>query len=281
MNTIPSLLLAALLATPLPSLAQPAATAPQAAPVKAPEPDPDPAMLRAMKGRIFEVKFRSPRWLVDSLRVLGSGVRGARLDSTDRDGLNTISVRDFPENITAIEEAIKRLDVPSAIQKTSDVELTLHVLFASKATLPAAELPADLQEVVKQLKGTLAYRGYALAASFVQRVQILDNARSETSGLGFVLPGALGTPDGKVTSSMKVEWRASGLKLENASEGASVLEVGSFRLDLQEDTGTKSGTLAKFNTPLSLREGDRVVVGTSVVKDHGVVVVLTARQIKR
>jgi len=277
MNLIPSLLLTALLAAPFPALAQPSTTTPQAPAAKASEPDPDPAMLRAMRSKIFDVKHRSPVWLVNSLRVLGSGVRGARLDSNDQDGLYTISVRDFPENIATIEEAIKRLDVPSAIQKTSDVELTLHVLFASKSAAPNVDLPADLQEVVKQLRGTLTYRGYTLAASFVQRVQILDNGRSETSGLGFALPGALGA-DGKESLPLKMEWRAYGLKLGGSTDGPSVLEVGSFRLDLQEE---KSGTLAKFNTPISLREGERVVVGTSVVKDHGVIVVLSAHLIKR
>ena len=127
----------------------------------------------------------------------------------------------------------------------------------------------------------LTYRSYALAASFVQRVQVLDNARSDTSGLGYVLPGALGNAEGKDAPRMKVEWRAQGLRLGGQGEGPSTLDVGTFRFDLEEESATKSGPLAKFNTPLSLREGERVVVGTSVVKDHGVVVVLTAHRVKR
>ncbi|MBP7618354.1 MAG: hypothetical protein KA743_07555 [Geothrix sp.] len=275
MTIIRTLALATLLASTLGAQTPTVTPAPQ---VK--DSEPDLATLRAMKSKVFVVQHRDPYHLVMSLELLGSGVKGARMNWSKREELNTITVRDFPENLAAIEEALKRLDVPAAAQKTTDVELTLHVLFASKGPVQEAELPPELLEVVKQLKGTLAYRGYALAASFVQRVQVLDNARSETGGLGHVLPGALGTPDAKGTSRMKLEWRAQGLKLDGRGDGPAVLDVASFRLDLEEATPTHSGTLAKFNTPLSLREGERVVVGTSVVKDHGVVVVLTIRRVK-
>ncbi|MCE1205163.1 MAG: hypothetical protein LWW79_11220 [Holophagaceae bacterium] len=276
MTIIRTFALTAVLASALLAQTPPAAPTPQVKPA-----DPDLATLRAMKSRLFVIQFRDALQLQRALSALGSGANGATMRFNNEGGLNTIGVRDFPENLTLIEEAIKRLDVPTAAPASSDVELTLQVLFASKGAAPEGGLPADLVEVVKQLKGALAYRGYVLAASFVQRVQVLDNARSETGGLGHVLPGALGAADAKDTSRLKLEWRAQGLKLDGHGEGPALLDVGSFRLDLEEATPTHSGTLAKFSTPLSLREGERVVVGTSVVKDHGVVVVLTARRIKR
>jgi hypothetical protein len=276
MTSVHSLAFAALMGSVLVAQTPPATPAPQAKAV-----EPDLATLRAMKSKLFVIQFRDPLQLQRALSALGSGANGATMRFNNEGGLNTIGVRDFPENLALIEEALKRLDVPAAAQKATDVELTLHVLFASKGPVPDGELPSELQDVVKQLKATLAYRGYALAASFVQRAQVLDNARSHTSGLGHVLPGALGAAEGKEASRMKVEWRADGLRLASAGEEPATLDVESFRLDLEEATPTRTGTLAKFNTPLSLREGERVVVGTSVVKDHGVVVVLTARRIKR
>jgi len=276
MTIIRTLTLATLLAPSLFAQAPPSTPAPQA---KAAEPD--LATLRAMKSKLFVIQFRDPLQLQRALSALGSGANGATMRFNNEGGLNTIGVRDFPENLALIEDALKRLDIPAAIQKATDVELTLHVLFASKGPVSDGELPSELHDVVKQLKGTLAYRGYVLAASFVQRVQVLDNARSHTSGLGHVLPGALGAAEGKDATRMKVEWRADGLRLMSPNEGPSTLDVESFRLDLEEATTTRTGTLAKFNTPLSLREGERVVVGTSVVKDHGVVVVLTVHRIKR
>ena len=272
MTIIRTLALATLLASALAAQAPPATPAPQT--------EPDPAILKAMRSKVFVIQHRDPYRLQMSLEPLGSGTRGARMNWSKDEGFNTITVRDYPENLAAIEEAIKRLDTPPAIQKATDMEFTLHVLFASKGPLPNGDLPPELQDVVKQLKGTLTYRGYALAASFVQRAQVLDHARSDTSGLGYVLLGALGNAEGKDAPRMKVEWRAQGLRLGNQGDGPSTLDVASFRFDLEEEAATKSGTLAKFNTPLSLREGERVVVGTSVVKDHGVVVVLTVRRVK-
>lgn len=276
MTTLRTLALSALLASALTAQAPPAPPAPQGKPT-----EPELATLRAMKSRIFMVRHQDPMILIRTLRPLGSGVNGSVLVSNSEGGINSLSARDYPENLAAIEEALKRLDVPAAVQKATDVELTLHVLFASRSPVSEGGLPAELQDVVKQLRGTLAYRGYSLAASFVQRVQVLDNARSHTSGLGHVLPGALGTTEGKDAARMKVEWRADGLRLTSPAEGPSSLDVEPFRLDLEEATATRTSTLAKFNTPLSIREGERVVVGTSVVKDHGVVVVLTAHRIKR
>lgn len=276
MTIIRTLTLATLLATALVAQAPPATPAPQVKPA-----EPDLATLRAMKSKLFVIQFRDPLQLQRALSALGSGANGATMRFNNEGGLNTIGVRDFPENLALIEDALKRLDVPAASQKATDLELTIHVLFASKGSVPDGGLPSELREVVKQLKSTLAYRGYALAASFLQRVQVQDNAASYPSGLGYVSPAALGGPEGKDAPRMKVEWRAQGLRLLGQGEGPYTLDVGSFRFDLEEETATKSGTLAKFTTPLSLREGERVVVGTSVVKDHGVVVVLTVHRIKR
>src|SRR5687767_9519337 len=61
------------------------------------------------KGKIFEIKNRDPRELVQILQPLGSGFKGALMKFNDQS--KTITVRDFPENIATIAEAIIRLDV--------------------------------------------------------------------------------------------------------------------------------------------------------------------------
>ncbi|WP_257312233.1 hypothetical protein [Geothrix fuzhouensis] len=272
-----ALALATLIGTAPPALAQ-TATPPAAAQPKAPEPDPDPAMLRAMKSKVFVVQHCSPLWLVNSLRALGSGTRGALLNSTEMGGLNTVSVRDFPENLAAIEEAIKRLDVPSTAQKAADVELTLHVLFASKGPVPEAGLPADLQVVVKQLMNTLTYRGYALAASFVQRVGV--NGNQATYGRGQLEGNAL-TP-GEATGSplLFADWesdRVMSLESEAAKPGRYFLRK--FYFLLRERRGAESLELARMGSDINLKEGEKVVVGTSVVKGRGIIVVISAKRV--
>lgn len=272
-----TLAFATLIGMALPALAQ-TATPPAAAQPKAPEPDPDPAMLRAMKSKVFEVKHRSPSYLSRSLGALGSGVRGSRMITTEYSGLNTLTVRDFPENLAAIEEALKRLDVPSATQQTLDVELTLQVLFASKGPVPEAGLPADLQEVVKQLKNTLTYRGYILAASFTQRVGV--NGDRTIQGRGQLEASALAPGEAKDAPLLFVDWESDrGVSLESGAPDSARYLLRKFQFWLRERRGTVSENLARIETGITLKEGEKVVVGTSVIKDRGLIVVLSARRV--
>ena len=272
-----ALSLAVLLGTTLPGLTQ-TTTPPAAAQPKAPDPDPDPALLKAMKSKVFEIKHRSPMWLSSSLRALGSGVRGSRVDSTDREGLNTITVRDFPENVAAIEEAIKRLDVPTSATKAPEVELQVQVLLASRHIAPEGGIPEDLQPVIKSLKGALAYRSYTLAATFVQRWD-LSNGRM-IQGKGQVDGANLGFGTTKDPSTLRIEWEASPANgAEPKLNASSSLQIPKFQLTLEERGTGGSSSLAKIETSVSLKEGEHVVVGTSVIKDQGLVVVLTARRV--
>lgn len=274
MNALTPFLAALLLAVPLPAATQ-ANPAPKGTPIS--EPEPDLATLRAMKSKVFEVKHRSPSFLTRSLSALGSGVRGSRMDASEFGGLQTITVRDFPENLAAIEAAILRLDVPAVTQKAGDVELTVQVLLASKGPAPEAGLPDDLQGVVKQLKGTLAYRGYALVATFVQRVGL--NGDRTVQGRGHLDGSAHPLSDPKDPSQLFMEWESDrGVSLEPAGDGTSRYILRKFQFWLQERRDNTSGNLARMETGLTLKEGEKVVVGTSVIKDRGLIVVLTARR---
>src|SRR5713226_8221597 len=90
---------------------------------------PDYVEEKGFKGKIFEIKYRDPYGLLQVIRPLGSGFKGATISVEQ--AFKTLTVRDFPENIAAIEEAIKRLDMPEAPR--SDIEFTIHVLIATNA----------------------------------------------------------------------------------------------------------------------------------------------------
>src|SRR5687767_4678994 len=65
---------------------------------------------KMFQNRVFDVKNRDPQSLVRVHAPLTSGFRGAVVSANPE--FRTISVRDFPENIAVIEEAIRRLDTP-------------------------------------------------------------------------------------------------------------------------------------------------------------------------
>src|ERR1700682_632048 len=107
---------------------------------------------RSLKSRIFQIHNRAELEILDAIRLLGSGAHGAAM-MVNR-ALHTLTVRDFPENLAAIEEALKRLD---RAEVTPDIRLRIAVLIGSKTPLPgAARVPEDLEPVVKPLHSPLS-----------------------------------------------------------------------------------------------------------------------------
>jgi hypothetical protein len=225
---------------------------------------------KGFASRVFEVKHREPSDLAAVLRPLGSGYRGATV-SANRD-FKTISVRDFPENIAAIEAALKRLDVAEAPRK--DVELRLWVLVASNGETAAGRFPEDLKEAVAALKTTLTYRSYSLAGSFIQRVR--DGARGiHGEGVTELTPTPPpGETQKKAGKAMQLEYQIVSLSLEPGENGPAAIKLDGFGLSLVGDGR------AQLKTDVTLRDGEKVVVGTSTVQDKGLVVVVSARVIR-
>lgn len=244
----------------LPLAAQPAA-APRAA--EAPKEE-SPAAEKGLVGRVFDVKHRDPGDLAAALRPLGSGARGAAVQASRE--FRTLTVRDFPENVAAIEAALKRLDVVEPPR--SDVELRLFVLVASNGDVAAGRVPEDLKEVLAALRSTLTYRSYSLAGTFVQRVR--DGARG-IRGEGVTDMTVL---EGKGSNRMQLEYQINALSVDTAPSAPASLKLDGFSLQLVGDGR------AQLKTDVTLKDGEKVVVGASTVQDKGLVVVVSARVIR-
>jgi hypothetical protein len=226
---------------------------------------PDYVDHREFKNRVFEVKNRNPFELARALQALGSGFKGSTVQASDE--FSTITVRDFPENIAAIEEALKRLDAPEAPRP--DIELKMHLLIASNTEGASSQYPADLGEVVKQLQGTLSYKSYYLANSVLIRMRSASNNRG--SGDLQLGPPLVAEPaGGQYSYNFNTVSIAPG-----ASIAASIQIRGiDFRFH-----GDRLGH-AEISTGIGLREGEKIVVGTATLRDKAMVLVLTARVIK-
>jgi hypothetical protein len=220
---------------------------------------------RSFKSKVFEVKFRDPNSLVNALFHLGSGFKGSTMSANSE--LRTITVRDFPDNIVNIEEALKRLDAPAAPRP--NIELHMHVLIASNAGGPGTDVPADLKDVLTQLRGTLNYRNYELVASIVQR--LTETPRGlQGSGIAELPSVNAGTPN----SAMAYEYYLNNVSLVQNATGASSVQIAEFTfLTLEKER-------ARIQTALNLRDGEKVVVGTATIRNRALVIVLTAKLIK-
>src|SRR5262249_40373609 len=76
---------------------------------------------KSFKSKVFDVKYRDPNSLATVLSKLGSGFKGATISPSTE--FKTLTVRDFPENLVTIEEALKRLDTPTAPRPNIDLHM--------------------------------------------------------------------------------------------------------------------------------------------------------------
>ena len=243
----------------------PAAFAQQPAPT--PErPKDDFVTERQFKSKIFDVKYREASSIASVLRQLGSGFKGAGISANNE--FKTLTVRDFPENLATIEEAIKRLDTPA--ERPSSVQMHMHVLLASNRTgaTPSAETPAELKDVITELRGTLTYKNYELITSVLQRLTE-TNRGLNGSGLAQV-PGA---QTGVITASY--EYFVNQLSFVPSAAGGQAIQIQDFSFTLMGE-----GIRGKVQTALNLRDGEKVVVGTATINDRALIVVLIPKIVK-
>jgi hypothetical protein len=221
---------------------------------------------RNFKNKVFDVKYRDPNSLASVLKQLGSGFKGASMSSSNE--FHTITVRDFPENLATIEEALKRLDTPVAARP--NIELHMHVLLASNTAGSTSEVPAELKDVLPELRNTLNYRNYELAATVIQRLTETPRVL-EGTGSGEVATGNPGA-----TLSLPYSYYINFVTLSQNTSGENSVQIADFSFQARLSDMDR----AKIQTALNLRDGEKVVVGTAALRNRALVVVLIAKLIK-
>lgn len=231
---------------------------------------------KGFKGKVIELKHRDPSAVAQALRNLGSGFKGASISPSHE--FKAIVVRDFPENIAAMEEAIKRLDVPQSPRP--DIDFRIQVLVASNATSSADDVPAELNDVVRQLKTTFKYNSYNLMLTSTHRTKeggigVANNGVVEPKQFNVAIPSG---------NQIFFNYEMGRIELESASSGGPTVQIGDFRFSLRIPLVVEGSKViyenVGFRSPLSLRDGERVVVGTTTMGDKGIVVVLSAKSVK-
>jgi hypothetical protein len=186
----------------------------------------------------------------DMARVLS--VFPAEISGMERVNMHVLSVSAAQPVLAAIEETIKRLDVPSPPVK--NVELTAYVLECSPSG-DGGTVPADLQDVVGQLKRTFNYSGCVLARTLFTRAA--DGSRIE----------------------LEAREGAAGIYYLNASlliDSTESAVVRLRRLRFQNVSPTQGGNLSG---DVDIRDGQRVVLGRLGTTESGKhqIVVLAAK----
>lgn len=182
----------------------------------------------------------------------------------------------------------------TALDVEANLDTQLYLIVATNQDVDDGRLPPSLDAVVKQLRASLPFKNYRLAATLVNRVR--NEGRLDLRWIGgpFAIP--TGTAASSVTPSFN-EFKVQQVKLSRNADGQPVVHMlrFSFGARIPIVTGT---TLAQsgpggapiinyentgLNTDISLREGEPVVVGTLNAGPSGdaIILVVSAKRTNR
>jgi len=165
-------------------------------------------------------------------------------------------------------------------ENQTNLDTQLYLIVATNQEIEDSRLPATLDSVVKQLRGSLPFKNYRLAATLVNRV--MNGGRLDLRWVG----GAFGAPATGVNPSFS-EFKVRAVTLSNNAEGQSLVQMAGFsygaRIPIQigavASTGAPVAAAINYestglNTDISMREGEPVVVGTLNAGPSGDAIIL-------
>lgn len=165
----------------------------------------------------------------------------------------------------------------NVIDESANLELELYLLAASNgAASEAGRVPKALEPVMKQLRASLPFENYRLAATMLSRVR--NKSRLNVKGVG-------ATPFSNVSAAAPLfsDYFVNSVTLKNDLAGQPIIELLGFRFGAQVPVQTSvalPGGVARstpvvqyentgIHTDFSLREGEPVIVGTLNVGQPG------------
>jgi hypothetical protein len=173
-------------------------------------------------------------------------------------------------------------------ENETNLDTQLYLLIATNQEVDEAKIPASLTPVLAQLRGSLPFKNYRLAATLINRVKNDGRLSLQWVG-GPLLPSAAASTS---TPSFN-EFKVNNVKLAVDASGREVVRMEGFRfgarIPIQTGTAIASNGPAApiinyentgLNTDISMREGEPVVVGTLNVGPSGdaIILVMSARR---
>ncbi|HTG95592.1 MAG TPA: hypothetical protein VL866_23530 [Pyrinomonadaceae bacterium] len=199
--------------------------------------------------------------------------------------------------ISATTAKAQQVPVPP-IDPEANLDTQLYLIVGTNQDVDDARLPASLDNVIKQLRASLPFKNYRLAATLVNRVR--NEGRLDLRWIGGPFAGPTGTAS--ATTPSFSEFKIGVVKLARNAEGQAVVHMlrFSFGARIPIVTGTtpaQAGTGGApgggfpiinydntgLNTDISLREGEPVVVGTLNAGPSGdaIILVVSAKRTNR
>lgn len=209
---------------------------------------------RLWTAQMFPVKYLDSAETVKALCIF-------RAEIVPQPTLHMISVRALQQDMAAIGDAIKRLDVPQVGPKSA--ELTIYVLVGSDQDESLRPFPVSLKPVVDQLKGVLSYKQFYLLDTLM--ATSVDNHNVQMNGDVRGLNPAP-TP-GQTPRDTNYNFRA-GVRIGNGEGAAASVRLSGL--------GFQIGSMY-INTDVDIPQGKQVVVGRATAGDRAFILVVSAK----
>jgi hypothetical protein len=174
----------------------------------------------------------------------------------------------------------------------ANLDTQLYLIVGTNQDVDDAKLPASLDTVVKQLRATMPFKNYRLAATLINRVK--NQGRLSLSWIG----GPLASPTAaasNVTPSFS-QFNVREVKLLRNPENQPVVQMLGFNFGARVPIQTPGGIAANgavaptvayeptgVSTDISMREAEPVIVGTLNIGPSGdaIILVVSAKRTTR
>ena len=200
---------------------------------------------------------------------------------------SVVSVQAQDSNTT--QTATKQTDTRD---DETNLETQLYLIVGTDGDVPDSKLPAALDTVVKQLRATLPFKNYRLAATMVNRVK--NEGRLELRWIGGPMTLAAGPTPALNPSFSNFSIRQ--VRLVQANDGQPRVQMQGFnfgaRVPIQVSGAiAANGAVAPtinyeptgVSTDVSMREGEPVIVGTLNIGPSGdaIILVVSAKRTQK
>ena len=226
--------------------------------------DDRPASTSTHIQRLFILKYAEPRNIQQLLQVFDAQI----ISNSD---LHAVAVTATPQAMQAVEEAIAKLDVPSAAAK--NVELTMQLVVGSDTDGAGGPLPKDLEPVVTQLRNTFPFKHYGLLDVLTLRTRVGQRASTDSSG-GAIQFGSVSRP---VYSTFGINSSSLGPDGTVRLDG---LRANS-RIPVENSPGQFNMQDLNLSSDVDIKDGQKVVIGRhGITRDQALFLVLSARVVQ-
>jgi hypothetical protein len=188
----------------------------------------------------------------------------------------------FAQSTAAIPSAEKQED-------ETNLDTQLYLLVGTNQDVDDSKIPVALDAVVKQLRASLPFKNYRLAATLVNRVK--DNGRLNLKWIGGPMRPSVAAAD---TTPSFNEFKVNNVKLVKNAANQQLVRMEGFgfgvRIPITTPALAANGPTVPIvnyestglNTDISMREGEAVIVGTLNIGPSGdaIILVMSAKSTK-